>query len=416
MFCDNLKRIRKKAGRTQKDIADHLSISAQSISKWENGESLPSVEYLPLLAAFLGCSVNAFFDEEELSRFEDGYAPLRYEKNKDIKDKINDAFKHFSIDAEVVDVFDGVRVQTYKILMHRDVGINNILKKADDIRFYIGVHNARFITDGYEGSYFGIEIAKVDFERLEFSDEEIKNILIPLNYSLPILLGKDVDNSLVSDDLARMAHLAVTGESGTGKTTFLWSVIRGLTASLTPEELKLVVLDLKKCEFTALENNAFLFDGVARDPDSAVVTLKKVVGEMNRRKELLNEAGVYNIQRYADATGKRFEKIVILVDELADLVIMDSEAEELLIEIAMWGRTVGIHLIVATGYSSEELLSSLVLCNIPSRLSFRLSDKEDSLRVIDTSDATMLDDRGDMLYMPATASKPVRIQGIYTSY
>ena len=157
MFSNHFKRIRKKSAKTQKDIAEYLNISAQSISKWETGESVPSINYLPQLAAFLGCSINAFFDEEELSRFEDCCVSFdSFEKRKKFKDRINNAFKHFNITAEVVETFDSVSVVTYKMIMRHGVGIKEILGRADDIRYYLGVNGVRFITDKYEGKYFSI--------------------------------------------------------------------------------------------------------------------------------------------------------------------------------------------------------------------------------------------------------------------
>ena len=416
MFSDHFKRIRKKSAKTQKDIAEYLNISAQSISKWETGESVPSINYLPQLAAFLGCSINAFFDEEELSRFEDCCVSFdSFEKRKNFKDRINNAFKHFNIMAEVVETFDSVSVVTYKMIMRHGVGIKEILGRADDIRYYLGVNGVRFITDKYEGKYFSIEIAKTAFDELELTNEELTSLLTPLEYHLPIVLGKDIDNNLIFDDLARLCHLLVAGVSGTGKTTFLWGVIRALTACLTPEELKFVIIDPKKCEFSSLEGNSYLFDDVVYNHLQAKNTLKNVLQEIKRRKQLMKAVGVISVEKYTEATGKRLERIVVLIDELIDFVIIDSEMEELLIEITMKGRSAGVHLIIATALPSETMLPSLILCNVPSRIAYKLNKKEDSVRVINSPDATMLGTRGDMLYSPIMVDRPIRIQAMYTS-
>ena len=414
MFCHNFKRIRKKTGKTQRDIAEYLNISAQSISKWETGESLPTIDYLPQLADLFGCSVNAIFNEEELCRFENNSIYVgKFEKTEDFKDKIEDAFSHFNIAAEIVDIVDGIRVITYKMLMHRGVGIKEILKKADDIRYYIGVNNARFITDGYERRCFAIEVTKTVFENLELTNDEIRNILTPCNYRLPIILGKDTNNNIITDDLARLSHLAVTGISGSGKTTFLWSVVRSLTTCLTQHDVKFVIFDAKRCEFSCLENNKCLIENVVSSPSDAVRVLKNALALISQREEFFSEQGFRDINAYNKSNSTTLERIVIMIDELADLIIYDSEIEELIMRIAMRGRKAGIHLIVATAFPMEHILTSLILCNIPSRIAFKVNSKKDSMRLIGTSEAVMLEAKGDMLYYPVARERACRLQGVY---
>ncbi len=414
MFCDNFRIIRKKSGKTQKEIADFLSISAQSISKWETGESLPTIEYLPQIAKLLGCSINAFFDEEELQRFENDNLRLgQYEKTNDFKDKIEDAFSHFSISAEVVDIYDNGRIVTYKILMHRGVGIRTVLKRADDIRYYIGDSNARFITDGYERKYFAIESSKPVFDNIVLSDDEIREILRPLGYRLPIIIGKDTKGCYITDDLTKLPHIAIAGFTGTGKSTFLWNIFRTLTCCLPSDEIKFLIIDAKKCEFSCLENNKCLIETVVTSPADAVRVLKNILALIGQRETLFSEQGFRDINAYNKSNSTTLERIVIMIDELADLIIYDSEIEELIMRIAMRGRQAGVHLIVATAFSMEHILTSLILCNIPSRIAFKVNNKKDSMRLIGTSEAVMLEAKGDMLYYPVTRERAYRLQGVY---
>jgi S-DNA-T family DNA segregation ATPase FtsK/SpoIIIE len=413
MFCDNLKRIRKKSSKTQREIAEYLNISAQSISKWETGESLPTIDYLPHLAAFLGCSVNTFFDEDELCRFEaDGVLKSKFEKTNDFKDKIEDAFMHFGIKAEVVEVIDSVRITTYKMLMYHGVGIRDVLKRVEDIRYYIGVSNARFITDAYRGRYFAIEVAKTEFNGFGLTNDEIKDILKPLNYQLPVIFGKDTENNVITGDVAKLPHLAIGGASGTGKSMLLWCIFKSLSVCMSEQDVKFVIFDAKNCEFSALKNNEYLYCDIVKDADTAVKVLENIISEIDRRFALIEAAGVRNIEAYNQLSLPAMPSLVIMIDELVDFVVAKPEVENLLLRITMKGRAAGVHLIVATAIPTSAFLSGVVLCNIPSRISFKTHDKKDSVRVIDNPDALLLGAQGDMLYTPVGHTKPTRIQGV----
>ena len=245
---------------------------------------------------------------------------------------------------------------------------------------------------------------------------------------LTLALGKDLIGRIRVSDLAQMPHLLIAGSTGTGKSVFLNSLIVSMLYKATPDELKLVMVDPKRLELGLYEDIPHLLAPVVTDPKVASNVLRNATREMERRLKLLAQRGVRNIDQYNRTFAKGqslslFENveeeehkplpyIVIVIDELADLMMVDTNnVEESITRLAQMARAVGIHLILATQRPSVDVITGLIKANFPARISFRVASKVDSRTILDANGAESLLGRGDMLYLPAGSSRLHRIHG-----
>ena len=251
----------------------------------------------------------------------------------------------------------------------------------------------------------------------------------PSKLTLP--LGKDLIGRIRAADLTQMPHLLIAGSTGTGKSVFINSLLMGLLYKATPDELKLVLVDPKRLELGLYEDIPHLFTPVVTDPKVAANVLRNATREMERRLKLLAQRGVRNIDQY----NRTFEKgqslslfdnaeeehnplpyIVIVIDELADLMMVDTNnVEESITRLAQMARAVGIHLILATQRPSVDVITGLIKANFPARISFRVASKVDSRTILDANGSESLLGKGDMLYLPAGSSRLHRIHGPYVN-
>ena len=245
---------------------------------------------------------------------------------------------------------------------------------------------------------------------------------------MTLALGKDLIGRMRVSDLAQMPHLLIAGSTGTGKSVFLNSLIVSMLYKATPDELKMVMVDPKRLELGLYEDIPHLLAPVVTDPKVASNVLRNATREMERRLKLLAQRGVRNIDQYNRTFAKGqslslFENldqeehkplplIVIIIDELADLMMVDTtNVEESITRLAQMARAVGIHLILATQRPSVDVITGLIKANFPARISFRVASKVDSRTILDANGAESLLGRGDMLYLPAGSSRLHRIHG-----
>src|SRR5207237_1378941 len=239
-------------------------------------------------------------------------------------------------------------------------------------------------------------------------------------FHLPLALGNDVSGAPIAGDLTRMPHLLIAGATGQGKSVCINALISSLLFTSTPDRLRLMLIDPKRVEMSSYNGLPHLMVPVMVETHQAAAALRWAVAEMDRRYKLLSAAGVRNIQGYNEKattqSAKPMAYIVIVVDELADLMMVAAgEMEELICRIAQLARAVGIHLIVATQRPSTDIITGLIKANIPSRIAFAVGSQVDSRVILDSGGAEKLLGRGDMLYQPVDAGKPTRIQGAFVS-
>lgn len=239
---------------------------------------------------------------------------------------------------------------------------------------------------------------------------------------LVFALGRDISGKVITAQLEKMPHLLVAGSTGSGKSVCINGIIISILMHAKPDEVKLMMVDPKMVELNVYNGIPHLLTPVVTDPKQAATALKKVVVEMEHRYELFSHLGVRNIDGYnaqvmkSQEPEKKMPYIVVIVDELADLMMVaSSEVEDCIMRLAQMARAAGIHMIIATQRPSVDVITGIIKANIPSRIAFAVSSQIDSRTILDTGGAEKLLGRGDMLYLPIGQNKPIRIQGAYIS-
>jgi len=361
-------------------------------------------------------SLDLLFDGETDLRFEQ--EELR-EKAELIKEKLN----QFGIQVKMHDVHVGPTVIQYTLKPSDGVKLSKITGLKNDLALALAAHAIRIEAPIPGKSLVGIEIpndtrATVFMREMMESEEFHKAVSAKDSSGLVIPLGRNVSGKPVMADLAKMPHLLVAGATGAGKSVASNSMLISFLYQNSPKDLKLILIDPKRVELTPYNGIPHLLTPVITEPDKAAIALRWVVAEMMRRYQVCADAGHRNIADYnADPKSpQRMPRMVIMIDELADLMMVaGKEVEASICRIAQMARAVGIHLIVATQRPSVDVITGLIKANIPARIAFTVASSIDSRTVIDSGGAEDLLGRGDMLYLSGTMGKPVRLQGVFLS-
>lgn len=336
-------------------------------------------------------------------------------------EKIRNKFKQFDIDVQMHEVNVGPTVVQYTLRPHEGVKLSKITNLKNDIALALAAKSIRIEAPIPGKSLVGIEIPseKRTVVRLREILESKEFSEIDSNLRFPI--GRDVSGKPVVGDLTSMPHLLIAGSTGSGKSVGMNTLLLSLIYQNSPEELKLIMVDPKRVELDLYNGIPHLLTPVITEPEKAAISLRWTVAEMTRRYKLLSAARQRNITDYMNAlkpedVAERLPKIVVVIDELADLMMTaKNEVEASICRIAQMARAVGIHLVIATQRPSVDVITGLIKANIPSRISFAVSSQIDSRTILDTIGAEDLLGRGDMLYLPGGMAKPLRVQGIYVS-
>ncbi len=340
---------------------------------------------------------------------------------------IKKTLESFDIDVTMSEINVGPTVTQYTLKPSEGVKLSKITNLSNDLSLALASHPIRIEAPVPGRSLVGIEIpnkvrAQVKLRNLIENKEFEK-----FSSNLIIALGRDVSGSPVYADLARMPHLLVAGSTGTGKTIFLNSLIQSLlyqpsigTRSSSPENLRLILIDPKRVEFSVYSNLPHLLCPIIYNATQALNALKWLVKEMERRFDLLSESKTRNVYSYNEKAFKGgtapLPFIVLIIDELADLMMTKGrEIETEIVRLAQMARAAGIHLVVATQRPSVEVITGLIKANITSRITFQVASQIDSRTVLDAAGAEKLLGFGDMLYISANITKPKRVQGSYIS-
>jgi DNA segregation ATPase FtsK/SpoIIIE, S-DNA-T family len=336
---------------------------------------------------------------------------------KENAEKIREKLSQFDIPVTMRDVNIGPTVLQYTLQPAEDVKLTKITALKNDLALALAAKSIRIEAPIPGKSLVGIEVPNekrmIVHLRELLESEEYKS----LNSKLRLVVGRDVSGAPVIDDLASMPHLLIAGATGSGKSVGMNTFLLSLLYQNSPQDLRLIMIDPKRVELTSYNGIPHLLTPVITDSDKAHSSLKWAVAEMNRRYKEFAEKGHRNIEEYNSAEPKKMHKIVIVIDELADLMMQASrkETEALICRIAQMARAVGMHLIIATQRPSVDVITGVIKANITTRIAFTVTAGVDSRTVIDTVGAEDLLGMGDMLYLPGNRSRPIRVQGVYVS-
>jgi DNA segregation ATPase FtsK/SpoIIIE-like protein len=341
------------------------------------------------------------------------FDPPQVQKSDDVSraSVLEDTLASFGVGAKVTHIERGPSITRYELRPERGVKISRISALADDISLALAATSVRIEAPIPGKSAVGIEVPNTTVSVVALREilERIPQGVPPLSMAL----GKDITGRPVFGDLAKMPHLLVAGATGAGKSVCLNCIIASLLVTATPDQLELLMIDPKRVELTVYNGIPHLKNEVITDPSMAAGALAMITREMDQRYERFAKAGVRKIEEYnVKFPGEKLPYIVVVIDELADLMLVaPAKVEMLIMRLAQLARATGIHLVVATQRPSVDVITGLIKANIPSRIAFAVSSQVDSRTILDMGGAERLLGRGDMLYLPIDAPKPIRAQG-----
>lgn len=333
---------------------------------------------------------------------------------------LNETLKAFNVEATVSEWTIGPTVTQFELTLGRGVKVNKITNLTDDLKLALAAKDIRIEAPIPGKSTVGIEIPNKTSRPVMLSEvlrsEEFQAATSPLT----IALGVDLFGKPQITDIKKMPHGLIAGATGSGKSVFINSLLVSLLYKATPAEVKLLLIDPKAVEMAPYHDLPHLLAPVISDPQAAAAALKWLVNEMEERYQRLAAAGSRNIEAYnekakqAGEYGLQLPYIVVIIDELADLMMVaSSEVQDHIARITQKARAAGIHLIVATQRPSVDIITGTIKNNIPTRIAFMVASQIDSRTILDTAGAERLLGRGDMLYLGNGASQPLRLQGTY---
>ncbi|MDM5198924.1 DNA translocase FtsK [Fictibacillus enclensis] len=350
----------------------------------------------------------------------------QYSASKSNAKKLEKTFESFGVKARVLKVHLGPAVTKYEVYPDVGVKVSKIVNLADDIALALAAKDIRIEAPIPGKSAVGIEVPNQ-----EVATVTLREVLESSQYQkqtskLAIGLGRDISGEPIFAELSRMPHLLVAGATGSGKSVCINGIITSILMRAKPHEVKMMMIDPKMVELNVYNGVPHLLAPVVTEPKKAAQALKRVVSEMERRYELFSHTGTRNIEGYnegirranneSDAKQPTLPYIVVIVDELADLMMVaSSDVEDAIIRLAQMARAAGIHLIIATQRPSVDVITGIIKANIPSRIAFSVSSQTDSRTILDMGGAEKLLGRGDMLFFPSGTSKPTRVQGAFLS-
>lgn len=342
---------------------------------------------------------------------------------KNVK-KLEETFQSFGVDAKVRKANLGPAVTKYEVQPAVGVKVSKIVNLADDLALALAAKDIRIEAPIPGKSFIGIEVPNSAVSTVSF-----RNVMEGQKHSdnlLEVPLGRDISGVVQSADLTKMPHLLIAGATGSGKSVCINGIITSILMKAKPNEVKMMMIDPKMVELNVYNGIPHLLTPVVTNPRKAAQALHKVVAEMERRYELFAGTGMRNIDGYNNLIMEyNLEKgennptlpyIVVIVDELADLMMVASnEVEDAITRLAQMARAAGIHMILATQRPSVDVITGIIKANVPSRVAFAVSSSTDSRTIIDSGGAEKLLGRGDMLFRPMGENKPIRVQGAFIS-
>ena len=387
------------------EVAQQAAQVAQDI-QGNLGQNIPPYQYPPLSLLTEGPA--------EMG----GQAMAELNANRQ---RLTDTIHSFGIDANIINVTRGPSVTRYELELDQGVRLNKLTNLADDIALSLGATGVRIAPIPDQISMVGIEVPNKAVTPVNIHSVIGSKAFTDSASKVSFAVGKDIGGNPIVGNIAKMPHLLIAGTTGSGKSVCTNSIITSLLYKATPEEVRLIMVDPKMVELGIYNGIPHLLIPVVTDPKKAAGALQWAVTEMMKRYRTFSEVGVRKLEEYnaLAARTEGMEKmpyIVVLIDELADLMLVAAkEVEESICRVAQMGRAAGMHLIIATQRPSADVITGLMKANIPSRIAFAVASSLESRIILDITGAEKLVGRGDMLYFPLGSGKPTRVQGCLIS-
>ena len=337
------------------------------------------------------------------------------------RQRLGDTIHSFGIDANIINVVRGPSVTRYELALEQGVKLNKLTNLADDIALALGAAGVRIAPIPDKISVVGIEVPNKVVSPVSIREVIGSATFAASKSKTSFAVGKDISGQAIIGDIGKLPHLLIAGTTGSGKSVCTNTIITSLLYKATPEEVRLIMVDPKMVELGIYNGIPHLLIPVVTDPKKAAGALQWAVTEMMKRYRTFSEVGVRKLEEYnsyADRTEgvDRMPAVVVLIDELADLMLVAAkEVEESICRVAQMGRAAGMHLVIATQRPSADVITGLMKANIPSRIAFAVASAMESRIILDTQGAEKLVGRGDMLFAPLGSGKPQRVQGCFIS-
>ena len=334
--------------------------------------------------------------------------------------KIEETMSNFRIDASILQINKGPTITCYELQPAPGVKVSKIVNLSDDLALNLATSDIRIEAPIPGKAAVGIEVPNKVKDNVGLKELLESEEFLSLDSKLPLTLGKDISGTPIISTIDKMPHLLIAGATGSGKSVCINTIIMSILFRAYPHEVKLLLIDPKVVELSIYNGIPHLLIPVVTEPKKAASALGWAVEEMERRYKLFAKNSVRDISSYnskfTNSSDEKLPKILIIIDELADLMMVAAqEIEDYICRLAQMARAAGIYLIVATQRPSVDVITGTIKANIPSRISFAVSSQIDSRTILDMAGAEKLLGKGDMLFFPSNYSKPIRVQGAFIS-
>jgi S-DNA-T family DNA segregation ATPase FtsK/SpoIIIE len=334
--------------------------------------------------------------------------------------KIEETMRNFGIDSKIVEINRGPTITCYELEPAPGVKVSRIVNLSNDLALSLAASDIRIVAPIPGKSAVGIEVPNKVKDNVTLKEILQSEEYQTLDSNIPLSLGKDITGKTIISSIDKMPHLLIAGATGSGKSVCINTIIMSILFKAHPDDVKLLLIDPKVVELNIYNGIPHLLIPVVTDPKKAAIALNWAVTEMERRYKLFANNNVRDIKSYnlkfSNKPEEKLPNIVIIIDELADLMMVAAkEIEDYICRLAQMARAAGMYLIIATQRPSVDVITGTIKANIPSRISFAVSSQIDSRTILDMSGAEKLLGKGDMLFSPSHLSKPVRVQGAFVS-